>query len=120
MILVVDDSSLIRSLVSAALAKVNVQVCQADSSAAALKICEREPIDAVLLDVELGGENGLDICAKLKTTSNTAQIPVILMSGYAEHEISALGITYTPDYYLPKPFTLCEIQHIVQQAIRQR
>ena len=119
MILVVDDSVLIRSLVSAALAKVNVQVCQADSSASALKICEREAIDAVLLDVELNGENGLDICATLKTTTATAQIPIILMSGYAEEEINALGIPYTPDYYLPKPFTLHEIQHVVQQAIRQ-
>ncbi|MBA3470981.1 MAG: response regulator [Herpetosiphonaceae bacterium] len=120
MILVVDDSALIRSLVTAALAQVNVQVCQADSAASALRVCSREHIEVVLLDVELDGENGLDICAKLKTTTNTAQIPIVLMSGYAEDEMDALGLIYTPDYYLPKPFTLCEIQAVVQQALGRR
>ncbi len=119
MILVVDDSVLIRSLVTAALAQVNVQVCQADSSASALRVCERETIEVVLLDVELDGENGLDICARLKTCAKTAQIPIVLMSGYAEDEIDALGMAYTPDYYLPKPFTLYEIQSVVQQALRR-
>ena len=119
MILVVDDSVLIRSLVAAALAQVNVEVCQADSSASALRVCERETIDVVLLDVELDGENGLDICATLKTTFNTAKIPIVLMSGYAEDDIDLLGIIYTPDYYLPKPFTLDEIQHVVEQAMRR-
>ena len=118
MILVVDDSRIIRSLVVAALVQVNVGVREADCGVAALRVCAQERIDLVLLDIELPDENGVAICARLKSTARTAQIPIILMSGHSEESLGEIneGIA---NYFLHKPFTLHEIQQMVQHVLVQ-
>jgi DNA-binding response OmpR family regulator len=115
MILVVDDSPVIRSLVVAALAQIHLDVREADSCASVLSACAQEPIEAVLLDVELRNENGVNIGNRLRSTRATATIPIILMSGHSEEEVD--DRQNIADYFLAKPFTLDEVQHVVQQAL---
>ncbi|HYF63386.1 MAG TPA: response regulator [Herpetosiphonaceae bacterium] len=115
MILVVDDSPVIRSLVVAALSHVNLGVREADSGASALRICAQEAIDAVLLDVELRGENGVNVGRRLKSERATAAIPIILMSGHSEDDVD--DRQHIADYFLAKPFTLDQVQQVVQQAL---
>lgn len=115
MILVVDDSPVIRSLVVAALAHVNLGVREADSGTSALRICDQESIDAVLLDVELHGENGVAVGKRLRSSPATANIPIILMSGHSKEDVDDRH--NIADYFLPKPFTLNQVQQVVQQAL---
>jgi CheY-like chemotaxis protein len=115
MILVVDDSPVIRSLVVAALSHVNLGVREADSGANALRVCAQEPIDAVLLDVELRGENGVNVGRQLRSSHATANIPIILMSGHSQEEVD--DRQNIANYFLAKPFTLDQVQQVVQQAL---
>ncbi len=117
-ILVVDDSPLIRSLVVAALSRINIQVHEAASGATAMQMCANECIDLVVLDMELEDTNGLEVCAQLKGRPATAHLPVILMSGHGPDVFNRLDVAHAPDFFLPKPFSLHDIQQLVRNAIK--
>lgn len=66
---------------------------------------ERELPDLVILDLMLPGENGLDVCRKIKSHSSLKNIPVIILSAKAEELDVLLGLELGADDYIPKPFS---------------
>ena len=66
---------------------------------------EREKPDLVILDIMLPGENGLDVCRKLKANPETKNIPVIILSAKGEEIDIVLGLELGADDYVPKPFS---------------
>ena len=66
---------------------------------------EREKPDLVILDVMLPGENGLDVCRKLKANPETKNIPVIILSAKGEEIDIVLGLELGADDYVAKPFS---------------
>jgi DNA-binding response OmpR family regulator len=69
--------------------------------------------DLVLLDKNLGGYDGIDICRHLKTTQETANIPVIMLSGTpgAERQARDAGA----DHFMEKPFN----SNILKQKVSE-
>jgi len=70
-----------------------------------LRAIEREKPDLVILDILLPGENGLDICRKMKSQSNLKNIPVVILSAKADELDVVLGLELGADDYLTKPFS---------------
>jgi len=66
---------------------------------------EREKPDLVILDIMLPGENGLDVCRKMKNSGDLKNIPVILLSAKGEELDIILGLELGADDYVPKPFS---------------
>jgi two-component system alkaline phosphatase synthesis response regulator PhoP len=66
---------------------------------------EREKPDLVILDVMLPGENGLDICRKMRNIPDLKNIPVIILSAKGEELDVVLGLELGADDYVPKPFS---------------
>jgi two-component system, OmpR family, alkaline phosphatase synthesis response regulator PhoP len=66
---------------------------------------EREKPDLVILDIMLPGQNGLDVCRKLKSTSELKNIPVIILSAKGEEIDVVLGLELGADDYVIKPFS---------------
>lgn len=66
---------------------------------------EREKPDLVVLDIMLPGENGLDICRKMKGNPELKNIPVIILSAKGEELDVVLGLELGADDYVPKPFS---------------
>lgn len=66
---------------------------------------EREKPDLVILDVMLPGENGLDVCRKIKSNPDTKNTPVIILSAKGEEIDVVLGLELGADDYVPKPFS---------------
>jgi two-component system alkaline phosphatase synthesis response regulator PhoP len=66
---------------------------------------EREKPDLVILDVMLPGENGLDVCRRMKMNVETKNIPVIILSAKSEELDVVLGLELGADDYVPKPFS---------------
>ncbi|MGB7978265.1 MAG: response regulator transcription factor [Chlamydiales bacterium] len=66
---------------------------------------EREKPDLVLLDVMLPGENGLDVCRKIKGSSELKNIPVMILSAKGEELDIVLGLELGADDYVQKPFS---------------
>lgn len=66
---------------------------------------EREKPDLVILDIMLPGENGLDICRKMKLNGELKNIPIIILSAKTNELDIVLGLELGADDYLTKPFS---------------
>ncbi len=66
---------------------------------------EREKPDLVILDLMLPGENGFDVCRKIKNNSELKNIPIIILSAKSEELDVILGLELGADDYVPKPFS---------------
>ena len=69
------------------------------------RVIEREKPDLVILDIMLPGENGLDICRKMKGNPELKNIPVVILSAKGEELDVVLGLELGADDYVPKPFS---------------
>lgn len=68
--------------------------------------------DLLLLDIWMSGEDGRDICKKLKQAAYTRNIPVIMIS--ASKDIKASAMAAGADDFLAKPFEMNELLHKIQ------
>lgn len=66
---------------------------------------EREKPDLVILDVMLPGENGLDVCRKIKNHSELKHIPVVILSAKGDELDIVLALELGADDYVEKPFS---------------
>lgn len=66
----------------------------------------REKPDVILLDVMLPGQNGLDVCRKIKAHTELKHVPIIMLSAKSEEMDVVLGLELGADDYVTKPFSL--------------
>ncbi len=66
---------------------------------------EREKPDLVILDIMLPGQNGLDVCRKMKSNSELKNTPIILLTAKADELDILLGLELGADDYIAKPFS---------------
>lgn len=66
---------------------------------------EREKPDLVILDIMLPGENGLDVCRRIKSSQELKNIPVLILSAKGEELDIILGLELGADDYVQKPFS---------------
>ncbi len=66
---------------------------------------EREKPDLVLLDIMLPGQNGFDVCRKMKNHADLKNIPIIILTAKAEEIDVILGLELGADDYIAKPFS---------------
>jgi CheY-like chemotaxis protein len=81
-VLVVDDDRVISHLVSSLLREKGYKVATAFDAVQAMMMAMRSPVaDAIVLDINMPGGSGEDTLRKLKTSTRTSGIPVIILSG---------------------------------------
>ncbi|MDN3505505.1 MAG: response regulator transcription factor [Rhabdochlamydiaceae bacterium] len=66
---------------------------------------EREKPDLVILDIMLPGQNGFDVCRKIKSHSELRNIPVLILTAKSEELDVVLGLELGADDYIAKPFS---------------
>src|SRR2546428_9895151 len=102
-LLLVDDDEGLRALLRATFASLDVEVDEADSTAAAARlVLERRP-DAIVLDVAMPGGDGLSFCLQLKRDPETRGIPVVVLSGAPSPADGAASSG--ADAFVAKPFS---------------
>jgi two-component system OmpR family response regulator len=99
-ILMVDDDPGIRDVVSDFLGRHGYKVETAADAAEMERALERGPVDLIVLDVMLPGEDGLAVCRRL-TTTETAP-PIIMLSAMGEDTDRIVGLELGADDYLAK------------------
>jgi DNA-binding response OmpR family regulator len=102
-ILILDDDTDLLSIVKSLLKKKGYDVGIFASWQKAWENIKKSKPNLILLDVFLKGMDGMDICKKLKATTATRNIPIIMFSSYpniAEIAISEFGA----DEFIAKPF----------------
>jgi DNA-binding response OmpR family regulator len=115
-ILIVDDHPDIREMVQAYLEEEGFKVSAANDGDAMRRIMANSPVDLVLLDLILPGEDGLALARKLRLDSN---VGIIILTGRGETVDRIIGLEMGADDYLPKPFHLRELLARVKSVLRR-
>jgi signal transduction histidine kinase len=103
-ILVVDDEPRNRALLRAFLEDRSTVVIEASSGERALELVAHEHPDLVLLDVMMPGLDGFETTRRIKEAAGETFLPVILVTGLADHESRLRGLRMGADDFLTKPF----------------
>ncbi len=105
-VLVVDDDEDTRQLITRWLGHANIRFLEASSGEEALEIAEQhaQSIEAVVSDVMMDGMDGFELVRRLRASSDTASIPVVMMTGTATRESDVVrGVELGAVDYLAKP-----------------
>jgi PAS domain S-box-containing protein len=108
-ILAVDDTSEALALLAAILESNGYKVRPSDSGELALLAIEENRPDLILLDLRMKGLSGLDVCRRLKGSQNTKDIPIILISAFADTAEWVEGLKIGAADYITKPFQSAEL-----------
>lgn len=102
-VLIVDDDPDMAGLLGRMLVQQGMRAQVADNGARALEMIAASPPDLVLLDVQMPGPNGFDICRQLKSQEATALLPVVLVTALEDQDSRVRGIEAGADDFLSKP-----------------
>lgn len=103
-ILIVDDDSLNRRLLTKHLERDGHRTTDVDNGFAALSALASERPDLVLLDIEMPGVDGIEVLERIKADEELRHIPVIMISGLEDTESIVRCLEAGAEDYLPKPF----------------
>jgi two-component system OmpR family response regulator len=116
-ILIVDDQREICDLVQEYLSGEGYRVSTAQDGAGMRKVMGQSPVDLVILDLMLPGEDGLTLARVLR--QETPNVAIIILTGRGEIVDRIIGLEMGADDYLPKPFHLRELLARVKSVLRR-
>jgi DNA-binding response OmpR family regulator len=120
-VLVVDDDSDIRELVTFKLEQMGYTVLSEKDGEGGLAAALSEKPDLILLDVMMPKLTGIEVCQRLRDDATTAGIPVILITAKAQEVDVERGFAAGADDYIVKPFSPRELATRVEAVLsRQR
>lgn len=118
-ILIVDDEAQIRALLMRAMSREGYAVRFAVDGEEAFGLIEKKIPDLILLDFNLPGLSGKEICRRLRRDSSTMSIPIIMITGSSVEELPADCLNSGADDYVPKPFNIKELLARVKAILRR-
>ena len=115
-ILVVDDEPKIVKQARDYLERSNFRVVTAGDGKTALAVARHERPDLIVLDLNLRGMDGLDVCRALRRESN---VPIIMLTARVEETDRLIGLELGADDYITKPFSPRELVARVRAVLRR-
>lgn len=115
-ILVVDDEPQISRVLKGYLENAGFRVIISLDGKSALDMFDREKPDFVILDLNLPGLDGLEICRAIRQTSN---VPILMLTARSEEADKIVGLELGADDYIVKPFSPREIVVRVKTILRR-
>jgi DNA-binding response OmpR family regulator len=119
-LLVVDDEEPLRQALEYLVRRAGHRVVTAATGEAAVEIVQRDHPDLVLLDVELPGRNGYDVCQSIRRDPNVADTLILMLSARTAEVDVAKGLAVGADAYLGKPFSATELIDQVNALLARR
>jgi two-component system phosphate regulon response regulator PhoB len=118
MLLVEDDAALAELLVYH-FKREDFDVVQTPDGEEALLLAQETPPDIVLLDWMVEGISGLEVCRRLRRMTETANVPIIMLTARGEEEDRVRGLETGADDYVTKPFSPRELVARVGAVLRR-
>lgn len=117
-ILIVDDDKLIRQTLSDILEQKGYRPLMAESGDELEKLLESEEIDTILLDINLPGENGIEITRHLKNDERFRHIPIVIQTGQNQRETRIEALKAGADDFLLKPVHIEELNARMKSLVK--
>lgn len=117
-LLVVDDDPRLRDLLRRYLGENGFQVFVADNGVTMNRLWLRERFDALILDLMMPGEDGLQILRRLREQKDMT--PIIMLTARGEDVDRIVGLEMGADDYIPKPFNPRELLARIHAVLRRR
>ena len=108
-IVVVDDEVISRETICSALGKASLQAKSLDDPLAAQRLLEREHFDLIFLDVEMPGQTGLELCAKVRGMEPNRTTPIVFVTSHSDFGSRAQSTLSGGNDFIAKPFLLVEL-----------
>ncbi len=119
-ILVVDDEEDILELIRFNLAREGYRVVCAASGEEAVKLTQSAGLDLMVLDLMLPGMDGLEVARRLKSTNQTRNLPIIMLTAKGEEADVVAGLELGADDYITKPFSPRVLLARIKAVLRRR
>lgn len=119
-VLIVDDSSALREMVSGLLVDAGMTILEAKDGAEAQKTLTASTPDLVILDIVMPNMNGYELCRWIKNNPSTKDLPVVICTSKSEEFDRYWGMKQGADAYIAKPFRPDEMVETVRQLLRSR
>ena len=117
-VVLIEDETDIAEAITYQLEKVGLQVRLARTGEEGLDAVRRGA-DLVLLDLNLPGMDGLEVCRMIRRQSGSAHVPIIIVSARVDEVDRVLGLEMGADDYMVKPFSLKELAARCRAALRR-
>lgn len=114
-ILIVDDETMITSLLSEHLKDCGYRTLIANSSKEAMKELQKQP-DLILLDINMPDVDGLEFCRNIR---NHIQCPILFLTARITEQDKVNGLQFGGDDYITKPFSLKEVTARIAAHLRR-
>ncbi len=119
LVLVVDDESAIRDMISFAVERAGMSCASAADAREALLAINDERPDLVLMDWMMPGISGIELTRRLRRDPYTADIPIIMLTAKVTEDDKVAGLEAGTDDYIIKPFSPRELMARIRAVMRR-
>ena len=118
-ILIVEDSSTMRALLTSALEELDVavKITEAESGFEALRLLPRQSFDLIVTDINMPDINGLELVSFVRNNTAYQEIPLIIVSTEGSERDRDKGVGLGADAYLVKPFEPEALRDVVRELL---
>lgn len=120
-ILIVDDEEPLRLLVRATLedesGEGRYEIIEAADGNEALEVARREQPELILLDIQMPGLSGLEVCKMLKDDPATSDLTIVMLTAKGQQSDRERGFAAGADDYFAKPFSPLELLQLVDRVM---
>ena len=115
-ILIIEDEQNINDILSYTFTQSGYKTLSAYDGITGLSMCLEQKPSLVLLDVNLPGMDGMDVCKEIRKTSN---VPIIMLTAREDEVDKVLGLEFGADDYITKPYSARELAARVKALLRR-
>ena len=118
-ILIIEDEKAVREMLCFTLKNNGFEILEAEDSNSAFNELKKNDINLILLDWMLPGKEGIEISRLLRSSSETQEIPIIMLTAKSEESDKVLGLESGADDYVTKPFSPKELVARIKALLRR-
>jgi DNA-binding response OmpR family regulator len=118
-IVVAEDAADVADSIRYSLEHQGFRVSVANTAQAALDLVLGHPPNLFLLDIDLPGLSGFELCRRFRTEPATTRVPILMITARVEESDQVLGLDLGADDYLTKPFQMRELLARVNAMLRR-
>jgi CheY-like chemotaxis protein len=118
MVLVIDDESVTRRLVTYTLKPLGIEVVGAEDGFEALEIAREQPFDLAIVDLGLPEMDGFEVVAQLRELEHMREVPIIIYTARNEAQDKTRAYEASAVDFLYKPFSTQELRDMVSRYLQ--